>query len=331
MRKHILGKTGIEITPIGLGCWQFAQGAGLLGRFWSVLDQDTVTAVVKAALDGGIGWFDTAEAYGGGRSEQALARALHSLGRKPESVVVATKWLPFFRTARSIGATIADRLSCLDGYPIDLHQIHQPASLSPIPAQMREMAALVRTGKIRSVGVSNFSARQMLAAFDALAREGIPLASNQVRYNLLDRRIESNGVLDAAKRLGLTVIAYSPLAQGILTGKFHEHPELAEGLSRFRKLLGRYDAGALSRTAPLIEELRGIAQAHGATVSQIALAWLIRAHGDAVVVIPGASRPRHAEEAAGAMEIELSPEEMSRIDILSLPLSRGRAIGAGPA
>jgi aryl-alcohol dehydrogenase-like predicted oxidoreductase len=312
-----LGRTDIEVTPIGLGCWQFSQGRGMAGKFWGVLTDAEISSIVKAGLDGGILFFDTAEIYGNGRSEQALTASLSGLGVAPGSVTIATKWFPIMRRAGSITRTIEERLSCLGGYPIDLHQIHQPLSLSSIPAQMREMARLLKSGKIRSVGVSNFSARQMELAHASLASEGIALASNQVRYNLLNRRIETNGVMESARRLGITVIAYSPLAQGILTGKFHDDPGLATKVSAGRKLFGAFSARGLERTAPLVRGLKEIARAHGATPSQVALAWLIGFHGEAVVAIPGASKPRHAEESAGAMQLTLSAKELSRIDELS--------------
>ncbi len=228
MQKRRLGRTDIEITPVGLGCWQFSQGANWMSRVWDTVPQETITAIIDTALKGGMNWFDTAESYGSGRSEQMLSAALSKLGVRPGSVVVATKWFPIFRTSRSIPATIDTRVACLGSYPIDLYQIHQPWSFSPIPAQMREMAKLLRAGKIRSIGVSNFSARQMESAHAALASEGIVLASNQVRFNLLDRGIERNGLLEAAKRLGITIIAWSPLAQGALTGRFHEDPSLVQ-------------------------------------------------------------------------------------------------------
>jgi aryl-alcohol dehydrogenase-like predicted oxidoreductase len=232
-----LGRTDIEVTPIGLGAWQFAQGIGMGGSFWPSIDDDAITAVVRAARDGGISWFDTAEAYGRGRSERMLAAALSRVGAAPGSVVVATKWWPFPRTALSIGRTIESRIACLAPYPVDLFQVHQPWSLSSIRAQMRAFAALVHAKKIRAAGVSNFSARQMEQAHAALAAPGIPLASNQVRFNLLDRRIEANGVLVSARRLGVTIIAWSPLAQGMLTGRFHDDPALAARLAPGRRFL----------------------------------------------------------------------------------------------
>ena len=317
MKKRRLGRTDIEITPIGLGCWQFSQGANFAGRVWETLPDAAIRSVVDAALKGGISWFDTAEAYGNGRSEQKLAEALGALGVERGAVVIATKWMPYFRTAKSIASTIGRRLSCLSPYPIDLYQVHAPASFSPIPAQMKEMAALLKAGKIRSVGVSNFSAAQMQSAHDALAAEGIVLASNQVRFNLLDRSIEKNGILESAKRLGVTIIAWSPLAQGILTGRFHDDPSAIGRTSGFRRIINRLGPGKLERTRPLVDELRTIARSHGASVAQVALSWECSIHGDTVVVIPGASRPAQAAEAAAAADVRLSAQEISRISQLA--------------
>jgi aryl-alcohol dehydrogenase-like predicted oxidoreductase len=299
------------------------------GRFWEPIGQESIDAIVGAALKGGIGWFDTAEGYGNGRSEQALAAALRANNVAPGDVVIATKWSPFFRTARSIGETIGTRTSSLGEYPIDLYQVHNPMSFSPIPAQMREMTKLLRAGTVRAVGVSNFTARQMEQAHAALAAEGIVLASNQVRFNLLHRRIEGNGVLEAAKRLGITIIAWSPLAQGVLTGRFHEDPKLIGKLSRMRRLMSRLSPAGLARTAPLIEELREVARAHGASVAQVALSWEVSFHGDTVVAIPGASRPAQAEQSAGAMGLRLSEKELARIDELSLQVQAGQPAAVG--
>lgn len=327
MNLRRLGKTDIEISPIGLGCWQFSQGKGLTGSMWSVLDQGTIDSIVQAALRDGINWFDTAEAYGNGQSERSLSTALHDLNVHPGEVLIATKWLPVLRTAASIRKTIDARLSCLNGYPIDLHQIHLPWSLSTIPSQMREMAKLLQAKKIRSIGVSNFSARQMEKASKALRAEGLFLASNQVSISLLNRRIERNGVYDTARKLGVTLIAYSPLAQGLLTGRFHESPELVSALppgrkSRYSPASRAYTPKNLARTAPLIEVLRSVAQAHGVSISQVALSWLITYYGTTVVAIPGATRPEQAGESAAAMNLRLKEGELERIDEVSARITR---------
>ena len=322
-----LGQTDLEVSPIGLGCWQFSQGKNMTGRMWSVLDQGTMDAIVAAALDGGVTWFDTAQAYGNGASECALSAALQHRGTEPGAVVVATKWLPIGKPARDVPRTIGTRIACLQPYPIDLFQVHTPGSLSSIPAQMREMAKLVHAGKVRHIGVSNFSAKQMAQAAATLRDEGLTLASNQVRINLLDRRVESNGVLAAAQGLGVTLIAYSPLAQGVLTGRYHDDPALVRTLSWGRRSRlspsSRFLAPeGLRRSAPLIAELRTVGEAHGASVAQVALAWLVTHYGDAVVAIPGASRPEQATAIAAAGDLRLTGAEMASIDGLSAAIAR---------
>ena len=179
---------------------------------------------------------------------------------------------------------------------------------------MEAMADLVLRGKIRSVGVSNFSAKRMRRAHAALGRRGIPLASNQVKYSLLDRRIEGNGVLDAAKELGVTIIAYSPLEMGLLTGRFHRDGDLLKTRPIGRRLSLRRK---IDRSRPLVATLDEIAVGHGVTPAQVALNWLVNAHGDTVVAIPGASKPAHAQESAGAMAFSLAPEELSRLEELT--------------
>jgi len=317
-----LGRTGLSITSIGLGCWQLQQGKGMTGGMWSVLDQETMDAIVSAAVRGGISWYDTAQAYGKGASERALAAALNHSGVEPGSVLVATKWLPILKPASDLRGNIDERIECLAPYPVDLYQVHIPWSRSPVAAQMREMAELVRAGKVRAVGVSNFSAKRMAKAGAALQAEGIPLASNQVRINLLDRAIEKNGVLEMAREHRVTLIAYSPLAQGILTGRFHDDPSLVKAVSWGRRSWLSASAKfltteGLARTAPLIAELRAVGEAHGVTPGQVALAWLITYYGEAVVAIPGASRPEHATESARAMDVRLTAAELERIDHLS--------------
>lgn len=317
-----LGPTDVQLSPVGLGCLQFSGSAGFARLATRPVDQAGVDAVVAAALDAGVTWFDTAETYGD--SERALAAALTAYGVPPGGATVATKWRPTGRTARSIGRTIDTRLARLAGHPIDLYQIHEPySSLSSIPAQLRAMAALHRAGKVGAVGVSNFDARRMTTAYETLRAEGVPLASNQVQISLLHRHVERNGVLDAARRLGVTLIAYSPLAGGILTGRYHDDPAQVATVPKGRRWTGRgaYGRAGLARTRPLVDELRTVAAAHGATVAQVALAWLVTYYGDTVVAIPGASRPHQATEAAGAMRVALTDAEVGRIDRLSRQLA----------
>lgn len=312
-----LGGTGIRITPIGLGCWQFSRGNGYIARWWENLSDETIREIVAVSLNAGINWFDTAEVYGWGKSEEALAQALKANGVEPGDAVVATKWFPLLRTAASIARTIDARLEALGGYPIDLHQVHAPVSFSRVESEMRTLAGLVRSGKLRSVGVSNFTAGQMRRAHATLRDEGLVLASNQVRYSLVERRIERNGVMDAAKELGVTIIAYSPLGQGILSGKYHRDPESIRARPGPRRRLREFKRRGLEKSRPLVEELQRIAADHGATASQVALNWLVRFHGERVVAIPGAVRVDQARENAAALGFVLNDEELERLDRLS--------------
>ncbi len=311
-----LGRTGIMVTPIGLGCWQFSKQNNMAGKFWPTLEDNLIERIVSLSIDGGINWFDTAEVYGGGESEKALSKALKAAGRKPGEVVVATKWWPMFRFASNIRKTINERISLLEPYPIDLYQVHQPWSFSGEKSEMKAMTELFNRKLIKAIGVSNFSAKKMENSWTTLQISGIPLASNQVRYNLLDRRIESNGVLDLAKKLGITIIAYSPLAQGIVTGKFHDNPELLKNIG-FRRYSSQFKPEGLEKSRPVIILLKELAVKYNVTPSQVALNWLIQYSGDTVVAIPGATKEIHVKENCGAMSFSLSDEDMARLDNVS--------------
>ena len=219
--------------------------------------------------------------------------------------------------AAGSSATIDERIRLLDNRTIHLHQVHQPYSFSSVASEMREMAALVKQGKVKHVDVSNFSAKSMREADRVLREHGLRLVSNQVKYNLLDRRIEHNGILDTAKELGIAIIAYSPLEQGILSGKFHKNPALVRSIVGPRKWSASFRESGLKKTLPLIEVLDELAGKYAASPTQIALNWLIHAHGETVFAIPGASKVHHAEENVKAMRFVLSASEMSRIDEVS--------------
>jgi aryl-alcohol dehydrogenase-like predicted oxidoreductase len=310
-KKRTLGRTDIEITPIGLGTWQFAEGKGFDRFVYKGLGSQVTGDIVKAVIDGGINWFDTAEAYGWGRSERCLAGALTAAGVADDDVVIATKWFPMMRTAASIGRTIIKRKQCLKPYSISLFQVHQPIAFSPVEAQMDAMADLVDFGLIRSVGVSNFSAAAMRKAHAALQSRGLVLASNQVKVSLLNRGIETNGVLHAARELGITIIAYSPLEMGVLTGKFHKDPSLLKS-----RPLGRREVlrAQLERSRGLVNTLDEIADANGVSAAVVALSWLVNFYGDTVVAIPGATKVSQAEQNVTANELKLTEKEMAVID-----------------
>ncbi|MBY0086406.1 aldo/keto reductase [Brevibacillus brevis] len=304
------------LSPLGLGCWQFSNGQGMVGKFWPVIGPDDVLKIVQTSLHGGINWFDTAEVYGKGQSEQMLAKALNDAGPLADYAHIATKWWPVLRTAKSIGNTIDERIRLLDNRTIHLHQVHQPYSLSSVASEMNEMAKLVKQGKIQNVGVSNFSAKSMREADRVLREHGLRLISNQVKYSLLDRRIEQNEILDTAKELGIAIIAYSPLEQGI-SGKFHKNPALVQSITGPRKWTAPFRSAGLKKSQPLITVLEELARKYDASATQISLNWLIHAHDETVFAIPGASKVHHAKENVKAMRFSLTSSELQEIDEVS--------------
>ncbi|MBE0336332.1 aldo/keto reductase [Paenibacillus sp. 23TSA30-6] len=320
-----LGNSDLKLSPLGLGCWQFSNGKGIVGKFWPVLRREDIRQIVQTSLEGGVNWFDTAEAYGGGQSEQLLAGTLNEIGGPlAEQANIATKWWPAFRTAGSITATIDERIRHLDQRTIHLYQVHSPYSFASVGAVMNAMAKLVGQGKIKYVGVSNFSAQQIREADRVLREHGLRLVSNQVKYSLLDRRIEQNGILDTAKELGVAIIAYSPLMQGILSGKFHNNPSLVKSIKGPRKWTTAFRDSGLRRSKPLIETLEQLAQQYNVTPTQIALNWLINAHGENVFAIPGASKVHHAVENVKAMQFTLTAGEIEMVSHVSNQVLRSK-------
>jgi len=303
----------MKVTAIGLGCWQFSKQGNMSGRFWPTLEDELIDKIVSASIEGGINWFDTAEIYGTGLSEKELSRALKNAGKKEGEVLIATKWWPGFRFASNIIKTIDNRIKALSPYPIDLYQVHQPWSFSNVKNQMKALAVLLERKLIKYIGVSNFSALKMKDAWEALDKKGIPLASNQVLYNLLNRKIESNGVLDMAKKLGISIIAYSPLAQGMITGKFQDNPELLKNIG-FRKYSSQFSREGIRKSIPVVNLVKELALKYNVTPSQIALNWLINFNGNMVVAIPGATKENHARENIGTMSFRLSEEDMAKLD-----------------
>jgi aryl-alcohol dehydrogenase-like predicted oxidoreductase len=312
LKPRQLGKSGLMVSPIGLGCWQFS--GTTMSVYWNIPPQEQINEIVRVSLEGGINWFDTAEMYGFGRSEHALSLALQKAGEKDGDVIIATKWNPILKTASTIAKTFPSREKHLAPFKIDLFQVHMPYSISSVEAQMNAMADLLDAKKIKTVGVSNFSEKRMRLAQKTLNKRGYAMASNQVRYSLLDRCIEKNGIMSAAKDLNISIIAYSPLAQGLLSGKYHKTPEAVSEVPLMRRRAFR---SRIEKSRPLVEALMDIAQAHGVSASQVALNWLVGHHGDTVVAIPGATKVEHARQNCLAMSFLLTRAQMAKIDELS--------------
>lgn len=296
-----LGRTSLRVSPLGVGTW--AWGDTL---FWEYGDgsysDDDIQAAFDASLEAGLNFFDTAEAYGSGRSEEILGRL--ALARE-EPLHVATKFMPFPWRLREESLHGALKSSLLRLGQIDLYQVHWPFPPVSVETWMEALADAVEAGLINAVGVSNYNEEQMRRAHEALARRGIPLASNQVEYSLLNRTPEENGVLDACRELGVSLIAYSPLAQGLLTGKYtpQNPPPGIRGL-RYRK--------QVATLPPLLRLMEEIGAGHGGkTPAQIALNWTISRE---TIPIPGAKNARQARDNAGALGWRLTPEEISALN-----------------
>ena len=313
IQLRTLGNSDLEVSPIGLGVIQFAGGSRALQAVLPAIPEKDRVEIVKTALEGDINWFDTSELIGAGRSEVYLAEALVGLSKINQQAIIATKWSPYLRFAGNIRKAFQERLDKLDPYPISLYQISNPNLFSSLKAEMNAMADLLEDGKIRAIGVSNFTPDQMRQAQAALKKRGLGLASNQVQYNLLNRKIEFNGVLETARELGISLIAWAPLASGILTGKFHKKPEI---LARIPSVRRRRLEKQLETSQPVIDVLDEIAAKYSSEPAHVALAWLIN-QGKDIVAIPGASRVGHVLESIGAMNLSIAEKDMHRLNDVS--------------
>jgi aryl-alcohol dehydrogenase-like predicted oxidoreductase len=297
---------GVRVSAIGLGTWQFGS------REWGygpVYAGKVAGDIVRRALDLGVNLVDTAEFYGFGRSERIVGEAIRGRGPAQPSlrdrVFLATKvfpiGLPFMIPRRARGS--ARRLGV---ERIDLYQQHWPSPLFPARSVMPRMRRLVEQGLVGHVGVSNFTLRGWQEAEQAL---GGPVLSNQVLFSLVHREPERE-LVPWAQEKGRIVIAYSPLGQGLLSGKYQQATP-----TNLRRMRPEFSATSRARLEPLIAALGEIGARHGATRAQVSLAWLIRKPN--VVAIPGASSVKQLEENVAASEVELTDEEAARLDSLS--------------
>jgi len=290
--------SGVRVSAIGLGTWQFGSREWGYGRPYA---EREAAAIVRRALDLGVNLIDTAEAYAFGRSERIIGA---SLGGRRGEAFLATKIFPLLPLAPVVEQRAWASAARLGVDTIDLYQVHWPNPVVPLATTMEGMRRLQQRGLVRHVGVSNFSLAQWQAAERAL---GAPVLSNQVELSLAVRGPERQLVPHAA-RAGRLVIAYSPLAQGLLSGRYDEsHPP--PGLVRRWNSL--FLGENLARARELLAALRDVARAHGATPAQVALAWVIRRPN--VVAIPGASSVAQLEANAAAADLALSEDEDRRL------------------
>jgi aryl-alcohol dehydrogenase-like predicted oxidoreductase len=290
--------------PTGLARWTPAKLA-----YGSAHGLEEEKRAFEESLQAGATLFDTAAMYSGGASERRLGELARGT-----SALLATKFPanPLSRAER-LPIDLEASLARLGRTTLDLYQHHYPSGRVSIPELMDRMADAVEAGKVRAVGVSNYSAEQMRTAHAALAQRGIPLTSNQVEYSLLHRQPEVDGVLDACRELGVTLIAYMPMASGALTGKYGRRARP----SGFRRFTGYFRAANQKAITGVVALLQEIGAGYGKSPGQVALRWLIE--NEIVVPLAGAKNGRQAAENAGALSFRLQPAEVETLDRATRP------------
>jgi aryl-alcohol dehydrogenase-like predicted oxidoreductase len=312
-----LGRSGLRVSRICFGTWQF-------GGDWGQVGRDEARSAVRAALDSGVTFFDTAQAYGFGKSEALLAEALGDDIHR-DDVIVATKGglrqvsggVTRDASPEFLREGVEESLRHLGVEAIDLYQVHWPDRQVPFEETGATLKQLQDEGKIRHVGVSNFSPDEM----EQLSR-AVQVETDQPPYNLFNRGIEQE-VLPWCRENDIGLLVYGPLAHGLLSGRF-DPSTLAEG--DWRRGHEPFEGDALERNLEAVDRLSEFAEARGYTLAQLAVAWVLAQPGVHVAIV-GARRPAHVEGIAPAADIELSEAELAEIDELS---GAARAWGLTP-
>ncbi|MCK4455921.1 MAG: aldo/keto reductase [Thermoplasmata archaeon] len=287
-----LGKSDLKVSRIGLGGLQFGtQGYG-------ISEEDVMRETINRAIDNGINFIDTAEVYAFGGSERVIGETIKDRGDR-DDLVIATKVYPENLRYNEVLKAADASLKRLQTDVIDLYQIHHPNPVVPMTETSKAMDELLEAGKVRYVGVSNFDASLTQLAVDSIKNGEV--ISNQIECSLIVRDIERE-TLPFLRDAGIVTIAYSPLAMGLLTGKYDESTELPKEDRRAN--LALFKKGNLKQLESLTGMMREIADAHDASVAQVALNWLLRS--DDVFPIPGAKSPEQAESNASAAKWERS-------------------------
>jgi aryl-alcohol dehydrogenase-like predicted oxidoreductase len=311
----ILGKSNLRVPRLGVGVMTWGDAKGL-ARFHPAKTAyggprgyEEEKQAFEASLSAEVNFFDTAAMYSGGASERRLGELARG-----KDVIIASKFPGsfFFRT-ENFPKELEASLNRLGRSSIDLYQHHFPNKSISIPQLMDLLADAIEAGKVKAIGVSNYSAEQMRVAHEALAKRGFPLASNQVEYSLLHRQPEVDGVMDACRELGITLIAYQPLASGALTGKYTGG---AKPTGFFRRFMPNFRRKGLEAVEPVVNLLREIGTRYGKSPAQVAIRWLVE--NSLVLPIPGAKNARQAASNAEALNFHLTQEEIETLDQATL-------------
>ena len=321
MRYRRLGQSGLVVSELCLGTMTFGGSGEDLWSKIGQLDQEAAERLLGTAIEAGINFIDTANVYAGGASERILGQALKNLGTPREELVIATKVLGAMgsgpnRRGASRGHILTEIRASLERLQldyVDLYQIHGFDPVTPIEETLAALDTLVEHGHVRHVGLSNWAAWQVMKAVGlARARELAPILSLQAYYTLVGRDLERE-IVPMLRSEGLGLLVWSPLAGGLLSGKYTRDEETAGDGRR-----AEFDFPPVDRDRawPVIDAMRDVASAHGCSVAQVAIAWLLRQ--DVVTsVIVGARRVEQLSDNIGATEVRLSDDELSRLDELS--------------
>lgn len=307
MQTIPLGQSGLQVPPLCLGTW--AWGDQLFWGYGDSYGSAQVEAAFRLAVENGVAFFDTAEVYGFGLSEKLIGSFKQQV---TQPIQIATKYgpAPWRIWSQAVAEALHESLNRLQVAQVELYQVHWPfAFLMSQETLMNALADAVDQGKVLAVGVSNYTASQMRQAHDLLRRRGVPLAVNQVRYSLLTRQIETDGILSTARELDITILAYSPLAQGLLTGKFS--PENYQPPVGPRQWDARFKPEGLQKIAPLIQLLQQLGEKYDRTPTQVALNWLM-AQGN-VIPIAGVKNAEQVRQNLGALDWSLTPEDVQTL------------------
>jgi aryl-alcohol dehydrogenase-like predicted oxidoreductase len=305
-QKTTLGRSNLRVPRLGVGAMTWGDPKGFARwtpaklAYGSAEGYEEEKRALETSIAAGVTLFDTAAMYSSGASERRLGELARGTG-----ALIASKFPSslFFKTEH-FPKELEASLARLGQNSVDLYQHHFPTNQVSIPRLMELMADAVEAGKVKAVGVSNYSAEQMRVAHAALDKRGIPLASNQVEYSLLHRQPEVNGVLEACHELGVTLIAYQPLASGALTGKYVSGNR-PKGLRRFTRYFNKKNLEAVTAVLALLRE---IGEGYSKSPAQVALRWLIEQ--ESVLPIPGVKNSKQAANNAGALSFSLTPAEI---------------------